>query len=139
MPYTQRPVRDCEVSNVSILKISVGSVWQPTQRGILRFRIRQRPSEVNSRSASREIPRFLYNPKAHYRADKNPSLAFILSQMNSVHIITPCFFNSFLYYPPIYGQVFLVVAFLRIFPTKFLHILISPMRAACSAHVILAD
>jgi hypothetical protein len=49
--------------------------------------------EGNIHSASQEIPRLLWKPKFHYSVCKNRPLVPTLSQMNPVHILTPCLFE----------------------------------------------
>jgi hypothetical protein len=44
-------------------------------------------------SAIQEISHILWNPKVHCHVHKIPQLSTLLSQMNSVHILTRCFFN----------------------------------------------
>jgi hypothetical protein len=52
----------------------------------------QSPSwETNSRSASQEIPRLLWNPKVHYCVHSSPQLVPVLSQFSSIHTLTFCF------------------------------------------------
>jgi len=46
--------------------------------------------EANGLSVRQEIPRFLCNPKIHYRVHKSLSLVHILNHMNLVHTITHC-------------------------------------------------
>jgi hypothetical protein len=47
--------------------------------------------EAASRSAIHEFPNILWNPKVHYRVNKNPTLLPILSQINQVHTIQSYF------------------------------------------------
>jgi hypothetical protein len=57
--------------------------------------------EANSHSVGQEILRLLWNPKAHYRVHKSPSLDPVLGQIYPVHTFTP---------PPISLRSFLILA-----------------------------
>jgi hypothetical protein len=82
--------------------------------------------QVDSHSASQEIPRLLWNPKAHYRVHNSPPLVPILSQMNPVHTNSPCF-------PKIHSK--------SIFPSTprssdwLLHFRFSNQNVACNSHL----
>jgi len=59
----------------------------------------QSPSwEANSHLTGQEIPRFLYDPKVHYRVHKSPPLVYVLSQMHPVHTFPP-------YFPKIHSNI----------------------------------
>jgi hypothetical protein len=49
--------------------------------------------EATSCAVTQELPKILWNPKVHCRADKGPSLVTILSQTNSVHT-TPFYLSK---------------------------------------------
>lgn len=50
-------------------------------------------SEVNSRSLRQQIPRLLWNRKAHYHAQKSSSQGSIQSQINSLHTLQTYIFK----------------------------------------------
>ena len=61
---------------------------------LLTYSMQQSPSwEANRFSASQEIPCILWNPKVHYHSHKCPSPVPILSQLNTVHILTSHFLS----------------------------------------------
>ena len=108
---------------------------------LLTYSMEQSPSwETNRFSASHEIPRILWNPKVHYRIHKCPPPVPVLSQLDPVHTPTSHFLkihlNIILPSMPGYPKWSLPSAF----PIKTLYKpLLSPIRAACPAHLILLD
>jgi hypothetical protein len=51
-------------------------------------------SEANPRLANEEIPLLLWHRKVRRRVNKSPPQQPVLSQMNPVHVFTPCLFNA---------------------------------------------
>jgi hypothetical protein len=60
------------------------------------------PWEANSHSANQEISRLLWNPKVHYRVQKNPSLVPILCQRLSLQSFPTKILHTFLVSPKHY-------------------------------------
>jgi len=94
-------------------------------------------ARVDSRSAGQEIPRLLWTQEVHYRVHKIPPLDPILTQMDSLHTF-PSYFSKFssniLPSRPRSSEWSLPSSF----PTNISYeFLIYPMRATCTAHLIL--
>ena len=101
----------------------------------------QNPSwEFNWFAASQEILRISRNPKIHYRTHKRPPLVSILGQPNPVYIPTSHLLEIHpnIIHPstPRSPQWSLSLRFPHQDP---IHSLSSPIRATCTAHLILLD
>ena len=97
--------------------------------------------EANRFAASQEIPRILWNPKAHYRSHKCQPPVPILSQLDPVHTPTSHFLKIHLN---------IIFPFTPGFPKWSLSFRLPPrqnpvytsplpIRATCSSHLILLD
>ena len=97
-------------------------------------------SEANWFAAVREIPRILWNPKVHYRTYKRPPPVPILGQPNPVHIPTSHLLeiHRCIIHPstPRSPQWSLSHRFLH---QDHIRHLTTPIRAPCTAHLILLD
>ena len=108
---------------------------------LLTYSLEQSPSWKAKRfSASQEIPRILWNPKVHHRIHKRSPSVPILSQLDPVHTPHPTFWISILILSSHLRLDLPSGLFPSGFPTKTLYTpLLSPIRATCTAHLILLD
>ena len=96
--------------------------------------------EANWFAASQEITRILWNLNVHYHIHKCPPLVPILSKLDPVHIPTSYFLKIHLNMSSHLRLGLPSGLFPSAFPTKTLYTrLLSPIRATCTAHLILLD
>ena len=95
--------------------------------------------EPNRSTANQEIPRISRNPHVHYRSHKYPPPVPILSQFDPVHAPTSHFLKIHFNITPIYAWISQVVFSLRFPHHNPVYTSTLPIRATCSANVILLD
>jgi hypothetical protein len=79
-----------------INRILINDRLSPALTNYLISYVELNPSwEVNSFSASQEIPIILWNPELHYRFNKSTPLVPILNHMNQAHTLPLYFFNNY--------------------------------------------
>jgi hypothetical protein len=113
-------------------------LWSPVRRILITIAIELTPSwEDASCTAAQEFSNILWNSSVHYRVHKSPPLVPILNQINPVQT-TPYYLRSILISSTYLRLGFPSALFPSVFPTKILYaLLISPICAKCSAHLIL--
>ena len=100
----------------------------------------QSPSwEANWFAASQETPRISRNPKVHYRTHKRPPPVSILGQLNPVHIPTSHLVEIHPNIHPSTPRSPQWSLSLRFPHQDLITPLSPPIRATCTAHLILLD
>jgi len=97
-----------------------------------------RPWDGDSLSSGQEIPFLLWKPEVRYCVHNSPPLDPMLRQLSPVHILT---FYSFLKSVLILSSSMTMPSKLSHsdLSTKILYAFMIPLRATCSAHLILLD
>jgi len=82
--------------------------------------------EVNTISASQEIPHLLFNPKVHYCVHNSPTLVTVVSQTNPAHTFPPYFLKI---------QSNIIFLSTSIYTDWSLHLRLSEQNLACISYV----
>ena len=109
---------------------------------IITYSMEQNPSwEANRFLTNQEIPHILWNPKVHYRIHKCSPPVPIQSPINPVYALTSHFLKIHLIIiiiPSTPGSSKWSLSF-RLPHQNLYKLLLSPVRATCTAHLILID
>jgi len=139
-PYDSSTTLILKLSSFRIMSNVVKKTILRIKKLISNYKGQSPSSEADSHSAIQEIPRLLCNRKIHYCVHKMTPLIPILSQTNPVYTFPHYFPEIQLTLPSLLRLDLPSGLFPLLFPTKIMYAFhISPMHAACPAHLILLD